>query len=100
MLRCRLAVCSDPVDLVRFGAIEAMAGALASPTSSSLTAGGKAASAREDTVQRQRRARAWRLMVTQAGVEVSGVERRGWCGATAGVMREGVHPSAAALALA
>ncbi len=65
------ALCSDPVDLVRFGAIEAMAGALASPASSSLTAA-KAASAREDTVQRQRRARAWRLLVAQAGVEVRG----------------------------
>ncbi|KAL4422766.1 hypothetical protein ABPG75_008963 [Micractinium tetrahymenae] len=66
---CLLAT-RDPVDLVRFGAIEAMAGALASPASSALTAG-KAGSAREDTVQRQRRGRAWRLLVTQAGVEVT-----------------------------
>lgn len=66
---CLLAT-RDPVDLVRFGAIEAMTGALAS-ANASLSSSSKPGSARDDTVQRQRRGRAWRLLVTQAGLEVT-----------------------------
>lgn len=67
------------MDLVRFGAIEAMGGATAAPGAASLS-GSKAGSSREDTVQRQRRGRAWRLLVAQAGVQVGLGEksRVGW----------------------
>ena len=73
----------DPVDLVRFGAIEAMTGVTASAaaplTSSGAKASSGAAAAREDVVQRQRRGRAWRLLVAQSGMQV-GRRGQGWCG--------------------
>lgn len=37
----------------------------------------KPGSSREDTVQRQRRGRAWRLLVAQAGMQVGGEEGTG-----------------------
>ncbi len=73
----------DPSDLVRFGAIEAMTGAVASANAS--LNGGKAGSsgsstsgARDETVQRQRRGRAWRLLVAQSGVQVCELQQLLW----------------------
>ena len=65
-----LAVCRDPTDLVRFGAIETMTGVVASANAA--LAASKLGSAREDTVQRQRRGRAWRLLAAQSGMQVGG----------------------------
>lgn len=53
---------------MRFGAIEALAGATAGTASLS---GSKPGSGREETVSRQRRGRAWRLLVAQAGMQVA-----------------------------
>ncbi|PSC76102.1 short-chain dehydrogenase [Micractinium conductrix] len=64
---CLLAT-RDPSDMVRFGAIEAMTGALAAFGPGAST---KQGTAREDTVQRQRRGRAWRLLVAQSGLQVT-----------------------------
>jgi len=59
---------------VRFGAIEAMTGVTASASAALASSSSKpssgAAAAREDVVQRQRRGRAWRLLVAQAGMQV------------------------------
>lgn len=66
---------------MRFGAIEAMTGVTASAsaalTSSSSKPSSGAAAAREDVVQRQRRGRAWRLLVAQSGMQVE-VRVLGW----------------------
>ena len=69
-LPCLCSWCRDPIDLVRFGAIEAMTGVVAS--ASAALAASKLGSAREDTVQRQRRGRAWRLLAAQSGMQVGG----------------------------
>lgn len=60
----------DPVDLVRFAAIDAMTGVLPS-ASASLGASKLGSSTREDTVARQRRGRAWRLLAAQGGQQVT-----------------------------
>eukprot|EP00887_Chlorella_sp_A99_P007321 scaffold2.g7321.t1 len=67
----------DPADMVRFGAMEALTGSVASASAALAPAsgagggrvpGGGAASSREEQVFRQRRGRAWRLLVAQAGL--------------------------------
>ena len=67
---------SDPVDMVRFGAMEAMTGVVASASASLAgVASAKPApgggGSREEVVARQRRGRAWRLLVSQAGMAVT-----------------------------
>ena len=79
---CLLAI-RDTSDVVRFGALEAMTGAVVTPSSASLTrsrASSSSATAkqavREVTTALQRRARAWRLLVSQANtlVTIPGVD--------------------------
>jgi len=64
---CMLAI-RDQSDMVRFGALEALTGAVVAPSSTSLSRVriSDKTSARETAVLQQRRARAWRLLVSQA----------------------------------
>ena len=64
---CMLAI-RDQSDLVRFGALEALTGAVVAPSSTSLSRVRifDKTSARETAVLQQRRARAWRLLVSQS----------------------------------
>ena len=64
-----LMISRDPSDTVRFVALQALAGGVVSQSESVLgpTSLGKG---RDDAVLQQRRARAWRVLVAQAGVEV------------------------------
>ncbi|KAG7671334.1 hypothetical protein KSW81_003472 [Nannochloris sp. 'desiccata'] len=69
---CMLAI-RDQSDLVRFGALEALTGAIVAPSSTSLSHVriSDKTSARETAVLQQRRARAWRLLVSQAATSVT-----------------------------
>ena len=69
---CMLAT-RDPSDLVRFGALEALTGAVVAPSATTLSRLrlSEKTSVREGTVLQQRRARAWRLLVAQAASPVS-----------------------------
>ncbi len=69
---CMLAI-RDQSDLVRFGALEALTGAVVAPSSTSLSRVriSDKTSARETAVLQQRRARAWRLLVSQAATPVT-----------------------------
>lgn len=63
----------DPSDLVRFGALEALTGAVVLPSATTLSRQrlSEKSTAREATVLQQRRARAWRLLVSQAAMPVT-----------------------------
>jgi hypothetical protein len=69
---CMLAI-RDQSDLVRFGALEALTGAIVAPSSTLLSRVriSDKTSARETAVLQQRRARAWRLLVSQAATPVT-----------------------------
>jgi hypothetical protein len=54
--------------MVRFGAIDALTGA--SPAATAALGAAKPGGGREDAVLRQRRGRAWRLLVAQAAMQV------------------------------
>ncbi|KAI8103471.1 hypothetical protein M9435_004809 [Picochlorum sp. BPE23] len=65
-----LMISRDPSDTVRFVALQALTGGVVSQSESVLgpTSLGKG---RDDAVVQQRRARAWRVLIAQAGVEVT-----------------------------
>ena len=59
----------DPVDMVRFGALLAMTGATAGSEAPLIRRGGKT-NLRDENAERQRRIRAWNLLVSRATEEV------------------------------
>jgi hypothetical protein len=66
----RLLISRDPSDTVRFAALSALTGSIVSPNEHTLGPH-SLGNSRDEAVIQQRRARAWRILVAQASMEVS-----------------------------